>query len=99
MLLERAIVGMMRGLALNGLVIAVDDEQWLNSGGNTVTEVNPSDGSVVQVLSGGRYGFNDPEGMAFLPQRFPRQTDAVLLTGTGEFFAPSRVSGEAEGGC
>ena len=35
---------------------------WVaNSGGSTLTEVNPSDGSVVQVLS----GFAGPQGMAF----------------------------------
>ena len=39
---------------------------WVaNSGGNTVTEVNPSDGSLVRVLSGTSYGFDSPQGMAF----------------------------------
>lgn len=39
---------------------------WVtNSGGSTVSEVNPSDGSPVQVLSDPSYGFNNPQGMAF----------------------------------
>lgn len=38
MLLERAIVGMIRGLAPNGLVIAVDDEQWLDEDSRRLLE-------------------------------------------------------------
>ena len=33
--------------------------------GNSVTEINASDGSWVQTLSGGSYGFNGPYGVAF----------------------------------
>jgi DNA-binding CsgD family transcriptional regulator len=38
MLLERAIVGMLRGLAANGVVIAVDDEQWLDEDSRRLLE-------------------------------------------------------------
>lgn len=38
MLLERAIVGMMRGLAPTGLVIAIDDEQWLDEDSRRLLE-------------------------------------------------------------
>jgi len=38
MLLERAMVGMMRGLAPNGLVIAIDDEQWLDEDSRRLLE-------------------------------------------------------------
>jgi DNA-binding CsgD family transcriptional regulator len=38
MLLERAIVGMLRNLAANGLVIAVDDEQWLDEDSRRLLE-------------------------------------------------------------
>jgi len=38
MLLERAIVGLMRRLAPNGLVIAVDDEQWLDEDSRRLLE-------------------------------------------------------------
>ena len=37
----------------------------INTGGNSVTELNASDGSLVQTLSGGSYGFSQPEGIAF----------------------------------
>ena len=38
MLLERAIVGMLSGLAANGVVIAVDDEQWLDKDSRRLLE-------------------------------------------------------------
>lgn len=38
MLLERAIVGMLRGLAVAGLLIAVDDEQWLDNDSRRLLE-------------------------------------------------------------
>ena len=39
---------------------------WVaNQGGNSVTEINASDGSFVQTLSGGSYGFGDPLDLAF----------------------------------
>ncbi len=38
MLLERAIVGMLRGLAADGVVIAVDDEQWLDEDSRRLLE-------------------------------------------------------------
>ena len=39
---------------------------WVtNASGNSVTEVNASDGSVVQVFNGASYGFNNPQGLAF----------------------------------
>lgn len=38
MLLERAIVGMMRGLAPDGLLIAIDDEQWLDEDSRRLLE-------------------------------------------------------------
>ena len=39
---------------------------WItNNSGNSVTEVNVSDGSLVQTLSGGPYGYNEPSGIAF----------------------------------
>ena len=39
---------------------------WVaNHGGNSVTELNASDGSWVRTLSGGSYGFNRPYGVAF----------------------------------
>jgi DNA-binding CsgD family transcriptional regulator len=38
MLLERAIVGMLRGLAVGGLLIAVDDEQWLDNDSRRLLE-------------------------------------------------------------
>lgn len=38
MLLERAIVGMLHGLAANGVVIAVDDEQWLDEDSRRLLE-------------------------------------------------------------
>ena len=39
MLLERAIVGLLRGLASDGLVIAIDDEQWLDEDSRRLLEV------------------------------------------------------------
>jgi hypothetical protein len=48
------------GVAFDGSHIWVT-----NSNGNSVTELNASDGSLVQTLSGGSYGFNGPEGVAF----------------------------------
>ncbi|MGH2977777.1 MAG: YncE family protein, partial [Gaiellaceae bacterium] len=39
---------------------------WVaNATGNSVTEMNTSDGSLVRTLSGGSYRFNDPLGVAF----------------------------------
>ena len=38
MLLERAIVGMLRGLAADGVLIAVDDEQWLDEDSRRLLE-------------------------------------------------------------
>ena len=38
MLLERAIVGMLRGLAEDGVVVAVDDEQWLDEDSRRLLE-------------------------------------------------------------
>ena len=39
---------------------------WVtNLGGNSVTELNASDGSWVRTLSGGSYGFNNSRGVAF----------------------------------
>src|SRR5262249_58025255 len=38
MLLERAIVGMLRGLAADGVVVAIDDEQWLDEDSRRLLE-------------------------------------------------------------
>jgi hypothetical protein len=39
---------------------------WVaNENGNSVTELKASDGSLVQTLSSGSYGFNSPQGVAF----------------------------------
>jgi DNA-binding beta-propeller fold protein YncE len=39
---------------------------WVTNNNDTsVTELNASDGSWVQTLSGGSYGFNNPFGVAF----------------------------------
>ena len=39
---------------------------WVaNTSGNSVTEINPTDGSPVRILSGGSYGFNHPEYLTF----------------------------------
>jgi DNA-binding CsgD family transcriptional regulator len=38
MLLERAIVGVLRGLAADGVVIAIDDEQWLDDDSRRLLE-------------------------------------------------------------
>ena len=55
MLLERAIVGMLRGLAANGVVIAVDDEQWLDEDSRRLLEaaiVRLADAPVRWLVSG-----------------------------------------------
>jgi DNA-binding beta-propeller fold protein YncE len=39
---------------------------WItNFDGNSVTEITPSNGSLVQLLGDGSYGFNEPAGIAF----------------------------------
>ncbi len=46
-------------------ITAVGAHIWVASyGGNSVTELNASDGSWVRTLSGGNYGFNHPTGIA-----------------------------------
>ena len=48
------------GLAFDGTHL------WVaNYSGNSLTELNASDGSWVRTLSGGSYGFNGPLGVAF----------------------------------
>ncbi len=43
-----------------------DNRVWIpNWTKNSVTEINASDGSWVQTLSGGSYGFEGPIGIAF----------------------------------
>ena len=36
-----------------------------NAGGNSLTEINASDGSLVRTVSGADYGFNNPKGIVF----------------------------------
>lgn len=52
-------------------IIAAGNDIWVSGtvqqpqGTNSVTEISAITGSVVRVLSGGNYGFNVPEGLAF----------------------------------
>ena len=55
------------GWGFNGPQAVASDgtHLWVaNAGGNSVTELNLSDGSLVRVVSGASYGFNGPAALA-----------------------------------